>query len=128
MLVGLAAKNGILIVEFINQLRDSGVEFEQAIVDASVTRLRPILMTGITTAAGAVPLILAFGAGAETRQVIGIVVLFGVLVSMVLTLFIVPVLYRVLAANTGSPGQVKRRLERELDETSKSAPVSEPAA
>ncbi|MEE4637428.1 MAG: efflux RND transporter permease subunit, partial [Wenzhouxiangella sp.] len=128
MLVGLAAKNGILIVEFINQLRDSGVEFEQAIVDASVTRLRPILMTGITTAAGAVPLILAFGAGAETRQVIGIVVLFGVLVSMVLTLFIVPVLYRVLAANTGSPEQVKRRLERELDETSKSAPVSEPAA
>jgi multidrug efflux pump len=114
MLVGLAAKNGILIVEFINQLRDSGMEFEQAIIEASVTRLRPILMTGITTAAGAVPLILAFGAGAETRQVIGIVVLYGVLVSMVLTLFIVPVLYRVLAANTGSPETVKRKLEQEL--------------
>ncbi|MFP4275910.1 MAG: efflux RND transporter permease subunit [Wenzhouxiangella sp.] len=114
MLVGLAAKNGILIVEFINQLRDSGTAFEQAIIEASVIRLRPILMTGITTAAGAVPLILAAGAGAETRQVIGIVVLFGVLVSMVLTLFVVPVLYRLLAAGTGSPERVKRRLQREL--------------
>ncbi|MDT8439570.1 MAG: efflux RND transporter permease subunit [Wenzhouxiangellaceae bacterium] len=116
MLVGLAAKNGILIVEFINQLRDEGVEFKKAIVEASVIRLRPIVMTGITTAAGAVPLILAFGAGAETRQVIGIVVLSGVTVSMVLTLFIIPVLYRLLAANTGSPERVKRQLERELDQ------------
>jgi len=114
MLVGLAAKNGILIVEFINQLRDKGVAFEQAIVEASTIRLRPIVMTGITTAAGAVPLILASGAGAETRQVIGIVVLAGVTVSMVLTLFIIPVLYRLLAANTGSPERVKRKLEREI--------------
>ncbi len=121
MLVGLAAKNGILIVEFINQLRDQGVEFERAIVEASVIRLRPIMMTGITTAAGALPLILAAGAGAETRQVIGIVVLSGVTVSMVLTLFIVPVLYRLLAANTGSPERVKRRLEREIGEPGSTA-------
>ncbi|MFW5816669.1 MAG: efflux RND transporter permease subunit, partial [Wenzhouxiangella sp.] len=125
MLVGLAAKNGILIVEFINQLRDSGTAFEQAIVEASVIRLRPILMTGITTAAGAVPLILAAGAGAETRQVIGIVVLFGVLVSMVLTLFVVPVLYRLLAAGTGSPERVKRRLQRELQAQTQAVQPSE---
>ncbi|MFU8877824.1 MAG: efflux RND transporter permease subunit [Wenzhouxiangellaceae bacterium] len=117
MLIGLAAKNGILIVEFVNQLRDQGVEFEEAIVQASVIRLRPIVMTGITTVAGAVPLILAFGAGSETRQVIGIVVMAGVSVSALLTLFVIPVLYRLLAANTGSPERVKRRLADEIDAT-----------
>ncbi len=113
MLVGLAAKNGILIVEFANQLRDAGREFTDALVEAAVIRLRPILMTGITTAAGAVPLILSFGAGAETRQVIGVVVLFGVLVSMFLTLFIIPLFYSLLARHTGSPGDVRRQLEAE---------------
>jgi len=114
MLVGLAAKNGILIVEFINQLRDEGMEFEAAIREAARIRLRPIVMTGITTVAGAVPLILAFGAGAETRQVIGIVVLSGVAMSTMLTLFVIPVLYRLLAAGTGSPDRVRQQLEREL--------------
>jgi len=114
MLIGLAAKNGILIVEFVNQLRDEGVAFEEAIVQASVIRLRPIVMTGITTAAGAIPLILASGAGAETRQVIGVVVMAGVSISALLTLFVIPVLYRLLAANTGSPARVRRRLDTEL--------------
>lgn len=113
MLVGLAAKNGILIVEFANQLRDQGKEFEEALIEASTVRLRPILMTGITTAAGAVPLIWSFGAGAETRLVIGIVVLAGVIAASILTLFIVPVAYSLLARNTGSPGDVARRLEQE---------------
>jgi multidrug efflux pump len=91
MLVGLAAKNGILIVEFANQLRDQGMRFADAVLEASRIRLRPILMTGITTAAGAVPLILSFGAGAETRLAIGVVVLGGVTVATFFTLFIVPV-------------------------------------
>jgi multidrug efflux pump len=111
MLIGLAAKNGILIVEFANQLRDEGMDFDRALREAARVRLRPIVMTGITTAAGAVPLILSFGAGAETRSVIGVVVLAGVLLATVLTIFIVPVGYQVLARRTGSPGDVARKLE-----------------
>ncbi|HEY8569188.1 efflux RND transporter permease subunit [Microbulbifer sp.] len=110
MLVGLAAKNGILIVEFANQLRDRGVEFGQALRQAAETRLRPILMTGITTAAGSLPLLLSSGAGSETRAVIGTVVLFGVLAATLFTVYIVPVAYDVLARRTGSPGQVAREV------------------
>lgn len=113
MLVGLAAKNGILIVEFANQLRDEGTHFDAALLEAARVRLRPILMTGITTAAGSVPLIASFGAGAETRMVIGVVVLAGVSVATVMTLFIVPVGYSLLARGTGSPGDTKRRLIEE---------------
>ncbi|TVQ41025.1 MAG: efflux RND transporter permease subunit [Wenzhouxiangella sp.] len=115
MLVGLAAKNGILIVEFINQLRDSGMSFDEAVIEGASVRLRPIVMTGITTAAGTIPLILSSGAGAETRQVIGVVVLFGVSFSAVLTLFFIPVLYALLARKTGSPQAVQSRLEQELE-------------
>ncbi|QWL04322.1 efflux RND transporter permease subunit, partial [Shewanella indica] len=97
MLVGLAAKNGILIVEFANQLRDKGLEFDAAILQAANQRLRPILMTGITTAAGAVPLVLAEGAGAETRFVIGVVVLSGILLATVFTLLVIPVAYSLFA-------------------------------
>ncbi len=114
MLVGLSAKNGILIVEFVNQLRDQGEEFSAALLEASSVRLRPILMTGITTAAGAIPLLLSSGAGAETRAVIGTVILAGVLSATFFTLFVVPVAYDLLARRTGSPGDVKRRLEREM--------------
>lgn len=114
MLVGLTAKNGILIVEFCNQLRDEGVAFEAAIIEAATIRLRPILMTAITTAFGAVPLILSFGAGAETRTVIGIVVLTGILASTVFTLIIVPVMYRLLAKNTQSPLAMETELNRQL--------------
>ena len=115
MLIGLAAKNGILIVEFANQLRDKGVEFEQAIIQSSCQRLRPILMTGITTAAGAVPLVMATGAGAETRFVIGIVVLFGILLATFFTLVVVPAVYGLLARNSSTPNAVTNKLEKELN-------------
>ncbi|HEY8941375.1 MAG TPA: efflux RND transporter permease subunit, partial [Cellvibrio sp.] len=110
MLIGLAAKNGILIVEFANQLRDRGVEFTEALLEAASARLRPILMTSLTAVAGALPLVISSGAGAETRFVIGIVVIFGVLVATLLTLFFVPVAYSLLARKTGSPGDVEREL------------------
>ena len=118
MLVGLAAKNGILIVEFVNQLRDEGVEFSKALIEATQIRLRPIVMTGITTVAGSLPLILSTGAGAETRIAIGVVILFGVLAATFFTLFIVPVAYDLLARKTGSPGDVKRQLIKEQEELS----------
>lgn len=118
MLVGLAAKNGILIVEFANQLRDEGSAFRNALIDASVTRLRPILMTAVTTMAGAVPLIFASGPGAETRFVIGTVIFSGVAAATLFTLLVVPVAYDILARRTGSPSDVSRRLTREMEETS----------
>ena len=117
MLIGLAAKNGILIVEFVNQLRDEGRSFDEAIVEGATIRLRPIIMTGITTVAGAVPLILSSGAGAETRQVIGVVVLFGVSVSTLLTLFVIPVLYSLMARSTGSPAAAQRELHDQLGQS-----------
>jgi multidrug efflux pump len=114
MLVGLAAKNGILIVEFTNQLRDRGVEFTDALLEASSARLRPILMTSLTAVAGSVPLVIASGAGSETRFVIGVVVISGVLVATFFTLFVVPVAYSLLARNTGSPNDVSKKLEQEI--------------
>lgn len=117
MLIGLAAKNGILIVEFINQLRSERKSFYHAVLLAAEIRLRPIVMTGITTAAGSVPLILSFGAGAETRMVIGVVVLTGVLAATFFTLVIVPVVYCILARNTSLPGAVEMRLKEQLSET-----------
>ena len=113
MLIGLAAKNGILIVEFANQRRDAGLSVQQAILEASATRLRPILMTSIATAAGALPLMLGTGPGSGSRQAIGVVVVFGVLAATALTLFIVPVMYRWLAPYTQSPEQRGRELEAE---------------
>ena len=115
MLVGLATKNGILIVEFINQLRDNGVPFEEAIVDGAATRLRPIIMTAFTTIAGALPLALAAGPGHEARTVIGIVVMCGVASATVITLLVIPVAYSLLARGTGSPQDAEKQLRRELD-------------
>jgi multidrug efflux pump len=112
MLIGIAAKNGILIVEFTNQLRDRGREFMDAIVEASVIRLRPVLMTSLCTSFGAIPLLIAWGAGAESRRPIGAAVFFGVLFAMVLTLFVVPALYALIARNTRSPEHVARAIER----------------
>ena len=114
MLIGLAAKNGILIVEFANQLRDAGEAFQQALLHATEVRFRPIVMTGITTAAGSAPLLLSSGAGSETRAVIGTVILYGVLAATAFTLFIVPVAYDLLARRTGSPKQLQKRLQTEL--------------
>jgi multidrug efflux pump len=113
MLIGLAAKNGILIVEFANQRRDAGLGVDAAIIEAASVRLRPILMTSIATAAGALPLMLGSGPGSGSRQAIGIVVVFGVLCATVLTLFIVPVMYRWLAPYTQSPEQRARDLSRQ---------------
>lgn len=113
VLVGLAAKNGILIVEFANQLRDAGMAFDAALRHAALVRLRPIFMTGITTAAGSAPLVTAFGAGAETRCVIGVVILSGIVVATVLTVFIVPAGCKLPARRTGAPGDTARRLEKE---------------
>lgn len=116
MLIGLAAKNGILIVEFVNQLRDEGAEFRDALIEGSLIRLRPIVMTGITTVAGAMPLILSSGAGAETRMAIGTVIIFGVTAALFFTLFVIPVAYDLLARGTGSPNDTARKLEQEKQE------------
>jgi multidrug efflux pump len=116
ILVGLSAKNGILIVEFANQLRDRGVEFSQALIQAAEIRFRPILMTGLTTIAGAIPLVISSGAGSETRLVIGIVILSGVSAATIFTLFIVPVAYDLLARHTNSPGAVADKLVKEETE------------
>lgn len=117
MLVGLATKNGILIVEFINQLRDAGRDLEEAVVNGASYRLRPILMTAFTTVFGAVPLVISTGPGYESRGVIGIVVMCGVATASLITLFAVPVAYKLLAGNTTAPGKVARDLEQELSGT-----------
>ena len=117
MLVGLAAKNGILIVEFANQRRDAGLSVRQAILEAASTRMRPILMTSIATIAGAMPLMLATGAGAGSRTAIGVVVVFGVALSTLLSLFVVPAFYLLLAPHTRSPDERTHaldKLEREV--------------
>ncbi|MEO8224772.1 MAG: efflux RND transporter permease subunit, partial [Gammaproteobacteria bacterium] len=103
MLIGLAAKNGILIVEFANQLRDRGVAFTEAIVSAAAIRLRPVVMTSLCTAFGAMPLILASGAGTEARRTLGATVFFGVTISVFLTLYLIPAMYVLIARKTRSP-------------------------
>lgn len=114
ILIGIAAKNGILIVEFINQLRDEGHEFNAAILNATGKRLRPVVMTALTTAIGALPLILSSGAGAETRLVIGTVIFAGVIVATFFTLFMVPAMYRMWAEKTTSPHATGHKLEHQL--------------
>ncbi len=114
LLIGLMAKNGILIVEFANQLRDDGMAVRDAVIEASVLRLRPIVMTVISTVLGAVPLVLATGAGAESRIAIGTVVIGGLLCAGVLTLFLTPVLYDLMARFTRPRGFVEKRLAEEL--------------
>ena len=112
LLIGLSAKNGVLIVEFANQLRDRGLEIHEAVLEAATVRFRPILMTSAATTFGALPLLLGQGAGWESRQPIGIVIVFGVTVSAVLTLFIVPSLYALFARKTSSPQRVTRLIEQ----------------
>jgi len=120
MLVGLAAKNGILIVEFANQLRDEGHSIEDAITEAAAVRLRPILMTSVATIMGAVPLVVAGGPGSASRATIGVVVIFGVAFSTLLSLYVVPAFYRLLARYTGSPEALARRIQA-LEETTPNA-------
>jgi multidrug efflux pump len=112
LLIGLSAKNGVLIVEFANQLRDRGMEIHEAVLEAASVRFRPVLMTSAATTFGALPLLLGSGAGWESRQPIGIVIVFGVAISAVLTLFIVPPLYALFARQTSSPQSVSRLIEQ----------------
>ena len=111
VLIGLAAKNGILIVEFANQLRDQGKIIAEAILESARTRLRPVLMTSVSTAIGAVPLVLASGAGAESRFTIGVVIISGVVLSTVLTLFLIPMAYSLLARFTSPSNRIEREIE-----------------
>lgn len=114
LLVGMVTKNGILIVEFANQLRDEGASVREAVLDASAIRLRPVLMTVISTILGAVPLVLASGAGAESRIAIGTVIIGGLGFASLLTLFLIPVLYNLMAGWSRPRRAVERRLEAEL--------------
>ncbi len=126
LLIGLMAKNGILIVEFANQLRDEGMEVREAVIEASVLRLRPIVMTVISTVLGAVPLVLASGAGAESRVAIGTVVIGGLLCAGVLTLFLTPVLYDLMARFTRPRGFIEKRLAEELDTAGSAQAIPQP--
>ena len=94
MLIGLIAKNGILVVEFANQLRNEGKSIDDAIFESSMIRLRPVLMTTISTLLGAIPLVLSSGAGAESRYAMSIVVLGGIALSSLITLYLIPALYK----------------------------------
>ncbi len=111
ILVGIAAKNGILIVEFANQLRDEGLSIREAVIESASLRLRPIIMTSISAAAGAIPLILWGGAGGEARKTIGVTIFFGAIFATMVTLFVVPVFYNMLARFTKSPQATARRIE-----------------
>jgi len=110
MLVGIAAKNGVLIVEFINQMRDKGMEFRDAIVAASRIRLRPVIMTAFCAVMGSVPLILAHGPGSASRQALGVVIFSGVSLATLFTLFIVPSVYNLMARRTSSPNAIAHEL------------------
>ncbi|PMG40302.1 multidrug efflux RND transporter permease subunit [Shewanella sp. 10N.286.52.B9] len=115
MLIGMVTKNGILIVEFANQLRDKGLEIEQAIIDASARRLRPILMTAFTTLIGAIPLIMSTGAGSESRIAVGTVVFFGMAFATLVTLLVIPAMYRLISGATHSPGYVEQQLNDAIE-------------
>jgi multidrug efflux pump len=110
MLIGIATKNGVLIVEFINQLRDAGRPFNEAVLEGARIRLRPVIMTTVSTVMGSIPLMLAAGAGAQSRNVLGVVIFSGVAVATLLTLFIVPGFYHLLGRHSGSPQATARRL------------------
>jgi len=111
ILIGVAAKNGILIVEFANQLRDRGLEVKEAVIEAAGLRLRPIIMTSISAAFGALPLMLWEGPGAGSRQTIGVTIFCGSIFATLLTLFVVPTFYNLLAKYTKSPEWMARLIE-----------------
>jgi multidrug efflux pump len=127
LLIGLMAKNGILIVEFANQLRDQGMSVRDAVLEAAALRLRPIVMTVVSTVLGAVPLVIASGAGAESRIAIGTVIIGGLGLASILTLFLTPVLYDLLARFARPAGAVGEQLERELREMREREARAQPA-
>ncbi len=114
MLVGLMAKNGILIVEFANQLREEGQDVESAIRDACLLRLRPVMMTMISTVLGGLPLVFAFGAGAEAREALGWIVVGGLGFATLSTLLVTPAAYRLLAPFSKSRNASELRLAEEM--------------
>ena len=109
------AKNGILIVEFANQLRDKGAGVREAIEQASSIRLRPVMMTMISTALGGLPLVLAHGAGAEARIALGWVIVGGLGLATLVTLYITPVAYLLLARFSSPHADEVKRLHSELE-------------
>jgi len=118
LLVGVMAKNGILIVEFANQLRNQGASIREAIEQACLIRLRPVMMTMISTVLGALPLVLAFGAGAESRIALGWIIVGGLGMATVFTLFLTPVAYLVLARFSKPTIEEERRLANEMKQAS----------
>lgn len=112
MLIGLIAKNGILIVEFANQRQEQGMNIMDAIVDASTVRFRPILMTSISTILGILPIALALGAGAESRTSMGIAVIGGLLIGSIFTLYVIPAIYSYFATDKNSTKELKKKAQR----------------
>jgi hydrophobe/amphiphile efflux-1 (HAE1) family protein len=114
ILIGLAAKNGILIVEFTNQLRKEGRKLEEAIVEASTIRLRPILMTSLSTIFGVIPLIVGTGPGAASRLTVGITIFGGMLFSTFFTLYVIPTIYSIIGKNEKNINAVEVELNKQL--------------
>ncbi|MGQ7845874.1 efflux RND transporter permease subunit [Granulosicoccus sp. 3-233] len=123
LLVGIMAKNGILIVEFANQLRDEGMSVAEASLQAATIRLRPVAMTLFSTVLGGVPLVLASGAGAEARTALGWVIVGGLGIATFFTLFLTPVAYRLLAGFSTSKGAANRQLTEELQRVNRGKAV-----
>ena len=99
MLIGLVTKNGILIVEFANQNKEKGIDKKEAVLIAATSRLRPILMTSLATALGALPIALALGAGSKSRAPMGTAVIGGLIFSLGLTLYVIPAIYTYFSSN-----------------------------
>ncbi|WP_390913190.1 efflux RND transporter permease subunit [Pseudosulfitobacter sp. SM2401] len=114
LLVGIMAKNGILIVEFANQLRDQGMSVSDAAEQAALRRLRPVMMTMVSTVLGGVPLVLSTGAGAEARVSLGWVIVGGLGLATIATLFVTPVVYKLLAGFSNPQAEEMQKLEAEL--------------
>lgn len=123
LLVGIMAKNGILIVEFANQLRDEGASVRDAIENASVIRLRPVMMTMIATVLGGLPLVFAAGAGAEAREVLGWIIVGGLGLATLATLYLTPVAYLLLAGLSKPKAEEEARLMRELHQATVPTPA-----
>lgn len=114
ILIGLAAKNGILIVEFANQLRTEGKTIEAAVLEAAKVRFRPILMTSLSTIFGVLPLVFSSGPGEASRLTVGITILGGMVFSTFFTLFVIPTVYLVLGKNTDRIDAIEIELNKQL--------------